>query len=169
MVHDLSWAKKFLSSWDSLRRSQWERGLRAEMSSPAQTLGSWVRIPLEAWLSARVSSVFVLSCVGSGLATGLITVQEFLPTVYKIHSWRLIDGKQARGPNTKGRRRRRRSDSLILRNAKIHHRLHKSSKQASSIKFTFLAYFPFRFQCGPCRIKENRRLVLPRTCYILFF
>jgi hypothetical protein len=39
-------------------RSQWPRGLRYELSSPAQTLGSWVRIQLESWLS-----VFVLSCM----------------------------------------------------------------------------------------------------------
>jgi hypothetical protein len=31
--------------------------LRHEMSLPAQTLGSWVRIPLEAWMSVSVSSV----------------------------------------------------------------------------------------------------------------
>jgi hypothetical protein len=37
------------------------------MSSPAGTLGSWVRIPLKAWMSVCVYSVFVL---GSGLATG---------------------------------------------------------------------------------------------------
>jgi hypothetical protein len=35
-------------------RSQWPRGLRHEQSSPAQTLGSWVRIPTEAWMSVRV-------------------------------------------------------------------------------------------------------------------
>jgi hypothetical protein len=34
------------------------RGLRHEPSSPAQTLGSCLRIPLEAWMP-----VFVLSCV----------------------------------------------------------------------------------------------------------
>jgi hypothetical protein len=38
----------------------------------------------------RISSVFVLSCVGSGLATGLIPVQVVLPTVCKIPSTRLI-------------------------------------------------------------------------------
>jgi hypothetical protein len=43
------------------------------MSSPAQTLGPWVRITLGAWMAVRVSSVFVLSCVASGLAAGLIT------------------------------------------------------------------------------------------------
>jgi hypothetical protein len=50
--------------------SQWQRGLRQELSLPAQTLGSWVRIPLEAWISVRVSSARVLSCVGSGLPSG---------------------------------------------------------------------------------------------------
>jgi hypothetical protein len=39
------------------RRSQWPSGLRHEMSSPAWTLGSWVRIPLEAWMSVSVNSV----------------------------------------------------------------------------------------------------------------
>jgi hypothetical protein len=39
------------------------RGLRHELSSPAQTLGSWVRIPLKAWMSVCLYSVFVLSCV----------------------------------------------------------------------------------------------------------
>jgi hypothetical protein len=46
------------------------------MSSPAWTLGSWVRTPLEAW-------IFVLSCVGGGLATGWSLVQGVLPFVYK--------------------------------------------------------------------------------------
>jgi hypothetical protein len=43
--------------------SQWPRCLRHELSSPARTLGSWVRIPLEAWMSVCVYSVFVLSFV----------------------------------------------------------------------------------------------------------
>jgi hypothetical protein len=46
----------------SLRRSKWPRGLRHELSSSARTLGSWVRIPLEAWMSVCVYSVFVLFC-----------------------------------------------------------------------------------------------------------
>jgi hypothetical protein len=54
-------------------RSQWPLRLRHEMSSPSEALGSWVRIPLDAWMSARVSSLFVLSCVGNSLVTGLIT------------------------------------------------------------------------------------------------
>jgi hypothetical protein len=44
-------------------RSQWPRGLRNELSSPAQTLGSWDRFPLEAWRPVCIYSVFVLSCV----------------------------------------------------------------------------------------------------------
>jgi hypothetical protein len=38
--------------------------------SLSRTLGSWVRIPLKAWMFVFVYSVFVLSCVGSGLPTG---------------------------------------------------------------------------------------------------
>jgi hypothetical protein len=37
--------------------------IRHEPYSPAWTLGSWVQIPLEAWMSVCVYSVFVLSCV----------------------------------------------------------------------------------------------------------
>jgi hypothetical protein len=50
----------------------------AARSSPARRLGSWVRIPLKAWMSVCVYSVFVL---GSGLATGLFPTQGVLPTV----------------------------------------------------------------------------------------
>jgi hypothetical protein len=39
------------------------RGLRHEPSPPALTLGSWVRIPFEAWISMCIYSVFVLFCV----------------------------------------------------------------------------------------------------------
>jgi hypothetical protein len=50
--------------------SQWPRGLRHELPSPAQTLGSWVRILLKARMSVRLFSVCVILCVGSDLATG---------------------------------------------------------------------------------------------------
>jgi hypothetical protein len=49
--------------WIKLSPSQWPRCLRREPSSPARTLGSWIRIPLEAWISVCVYSVFVLFCV----------------------------------------------------------------------------------------------------------
>jgi hypothetical protein len=44
------------------RRSQWRRGLRHELSSLAWTLGSWVRIPLEAWMSVWVLCLFCPVC-----------------------------------------------------------------------------------------------------------
>jgi hypothetical protein len=68
--------------------SQRPRGLRHKMLSPAQALGSLVRIPLEAWISLCLSSVFVLSCVGSGLETDWSPDQGVLPVVYKIHNVR---------------------------------------------------------------------------------
>jgi hypothetical protein len=61
-----------------LSRSQWPRGLKHELSSLARTLGSWVRIPLEAWMSVCVYYVFAL---GSGLATSWSLVQGVLPNV----------------------------------------------------------------------------------------
>jgi hypothetical protein len=64
-----------------VRRSQRPRGLRHETSSSALTLGSWGRIPLKVWMSVWVYSVFVLSCVGSGLASGWSPFQGVLPSV----------------------------------------------------------------------------------------
>jgi hypothetical protein len=46
-----------------VRRSQWPRSLRHELSSPAQTLGSWARISLKAYMSMCFYSVFVLFCM----------------------------------------------------------------------------------------------------------
>jgi hypothetical protein len=56
-----------------------------EISLPAQILGLWVRIQLEAWMSVCVHSLFVLSCVGSGPAMELIP----RPVVYHIHNFRI--------------------------------------------------------------------------------
>jgi hypothetical protein len=53
----------FYKVWPVPCRSQWPRGLRHELSSPAQILGSWVRIPLGAWISVCVYPMIVLSCV----------------------------------------------------------------------------------------------------------
>jgi hypothetical protein len=69
-------------------RSEWPHGLRHELSSPARTMGSWVRIPLRTWMSVCVYSVCVVLCVGSGLATGWSLVQGVLLTVYKIKKLR---------------------------------------------------------------------------------
>jgi hypothetical protein len=53
----------FTESYPIRRRTQWPRGLRHKLSSPPRTMGSRVPIPLEAWMSACVYSIFVLSCV----------------------------------------------------------------------------------------------------------
>jgi hypothetical protein len=55
---------------DRFSRSQWPRGLWHEPPSPVRKLGSWVRIPFEAWMSVCAYSVCVVLCVGSGLAMG---------------------------------------------------------------------------------------------------
>jgi hypothetical protein len=52
------------------RRPQWSRRLKHEPSSPSRKLGSWVRIPLEAWMSVcDLFCVCVVLPVGIGLAT----------------------------------------------------------------------------------------------------
>jgi hypothetical protein len=65
-------------------RSHWPRGLGHEQSLPAWTLGSWVRIPLEAWMPVYA---FIL-CVGNGLATGWSLIQRVQPTVYRLRNWK---------------------------------------------------------------------------------
>jgi hypothetical protein len=64
--------------------STWPRELRHELSSLAGTLGSWVRIPPNAWMSVCLFYVCVVLIVGSGLATGWSPFHRVLPTVYKI-------------------------------------------------------------------------------------
>jgi hypothetical protein len=61
---------EFVSVYIAGSRSQWPRGLRHELSSPARTLRSWARIPLEAWMSVYFYSVCAVLYAGSGLATG---------------------------------------------------------------------------------------------------
>jgi hypothetical protein len=65
-------ACKYTNVRKEMFRSQWPRGLRHEMCSPARTLGSWVRIPLEAWMSV------------CGLATGLSPAHGVIPNVQRI-------------------------------------------------------------------------------------
>jgi hypothetical protein len=43
--------------------------------------GSWVRIPLEAWMSLGVFCVYVVLCIGRSLATGWSPVQGILPCI----------------------------------------------------------------------------------------
>jgi hypothetical protein len=53
-------------------------GLRHEPSSPSRILGSWVWIPLEAWISACVCS-----------CDGLIPVQGVVSIVYRLRNWKV--------------------------------------------------------------------------------
>jgi hypothetical protein len=71
------------------------------MSSPVRMLGSSVRIPLKAWIPLCVYSVFVFSCVGSGLALGWFPIQGVLPTV---RNW--SETKHSRMPYAPSRSRR---------------------------------------------------------------
>jgi hypothetical protein len=72
-------------------RPQWSRCLRHELSSFARKLGSWVRIPLKAWMFGvcmRLFCVCVVLCLGSGLAMGWSLVQGVLPSVKKwLRNW----------------------------------------------------------------------------------
>jgi hypothetical protein len=65
-------------------RSQWPRGQTHEPSSPAQTLGLWVRVQLDAWICVRLFCVCVVLCVGMGLSTGWSQVEGILPTAHRI-------------------------------------------------------------------------------------
>jgi hypothetical protein len=68
-------------------RSQRPHRLIHEMSSLTWMLGSWVQIPLKAWMFICVYSVFVLSCVGSGLVMGWSPIQGVLLTVLRLRNW----------------------------------------------------------------------------------
>lgn len=54
--------------------------LRAELSLPTQTLGSWVWSPPKEWMFAFI--LFVLSCVGSNLVSDWPPIQGVLPTLW---------------------------------------------------------------------------------------
>jgi hypothetical protein len=95
-------------------RTQWPRGLRYELSSLARTLGSWVRIPLKAWISAII---MCLCCP--------VYVAALLPAdPPSKESYRLCMGsrnwKSSQGP-TKG-----------CRAITINHQLHFSKMVTSS-------------------------------------
>jgi hypothetical protein len=57
-----NWMRR-LSEFICLRAYKYPRGLRHELSSLARKLGSWVRIPLKAWMSVCPFILFVLFCV----------------------------------------------------------------------------------------------------------
>jgi hypothetical protein len=78
-VRSLGRLARSQSLYRLLCRSQYPGGLRHELSSLARTLGSWVRIPLKAWIFGvymRLFCVCVVLCVGGGLATSWSLVCE---------------------------------------------------------------------------------------------
>jgi hypothetical protein len=84
------------SSW----RWHWPHSLSHETSAPAETLGLWVRIPVEKLMSLCIYSVFVLSCVGRGPATGSSPFQDVVRTSFKIHNSIInSEWEQARQPD----------------------------------------------------------------------
>jgi hypothetical protein len=60
--------------------------IKYELTSLPRTLGTWVRIPLKAWISVLFAFFFVcvLLCEGRGLSKGWFPVQGVLPIVYRI-------------------------------------------------------------------------------------
>jgi hypothetical protein len=109
------------NSKDRTSWSQWPLGLRHEMSSPAWILESWVPIPLEAWMFVCVYPVFVLSCVGSGLATGWSLVQGVLPIIYKYKISEPHKGEaKARYGLQRHIRRRRKTEQIVIITVRIH-------------------------------------------------
>jgi len=87
--HGIAWLAEWLTAsqhglWSmqlvknsSLGRTQWPWYLRGVWSWTARTLGPWVRIPQEAWVSAFFW--VVLSSVVRGHARGRFPTQGFLP------------------------------------------------------------------------------------------
>jgi hypothetical protein len=62
---------------------------RVSQNSQTLSLMNSIVLSLRTRMAARVYSIFVLSCVGSGLATGSSHIQGFLPTLYEIHNFRI--------------------------------------------------------------------------------
>jgi hypothetical protein len=62
---------------------------KAQINLLVQTQRSWVRIPLDSWVSFCIHSVSVISCIGSGFAAGWSLILELSPTPYGIHNFRI--------------------------------------------------------------------------------
>jgi hypothetical protein len=81
-------------------RWQWLWGLRHEMSSPARILGSWVRIPLKAWMYA----VFLCLCRPMKVVTPCYWLTPSKES-YQLSLRLILNGTDQRAWPVKGRRR----------------------------------------------------------------
>jgi hypothetical protein len=83
-----------------------------------------------------VYSVFVLSCVGSGLETGWSLVQEVLPIVYtcKITEPHNVEARARYGLQRHIRRRRRRRNIQMQLITDTHLKIWESNKNSISLK-----------------------------------
>jgi hypothetical protein len=76
--------------WCFMSRSEWLRGLRRRVSSPAQTLGLWVRIPLNNFTCVCFYSVLLLF-VGNDFATDWLAHRPFKVS-YRLMGWSPVQG-----------------------------------------------------------------------------
>jgi hypothetical protein len=79
---------------DARCRSQWSHGLSHEPSSSARTLGSWVPVPLEAWMSVCVYSVFVLFCVQVATLRRADPPSKESYRLYRLRNWKSSQAPQ---------------------------------------------------------------------------
>jgi hypothetical protein len=137
---------------------QWPRNLRHELPSLARTLGSWVRVPSKASLSVCVYSVFVLSCVGSGLVTGWSPVQGVLPTVLGSINWsetkRFTDALCSKVGNIRRERDRDRERESILSYWERHWINHKQE----IILLIHYKYYVFGHYPSSCPFFKNHNV-----------
>jgi hypothetical protein len=61
---------------------------------PAQTLGSWVWIPLEAWMSVCLFRLCCPMCAGSGLATGWSPSKKSYRLCKRLRNWKAAKVQQ---------------------------------------------------------------------------
>jgi hypothetical protein len=115
--------QNILCYWSFTSRSRWPRGLRHELFSLARMLGSWVRIPLKAWMSVCV-------CVRYRPCDGLITCPRSpIVDVKRLRNWRRVQGptkgcravdewmksyEQLPGKHSLGRLRRKWEDNVNI-------------------------------------------------------
>jgi hypothetical protein len=94
-----TWKHKITDTWAQEIRTLYIKFTPLHSESWLFKLRKDEVIPLKAWISLCIYSVFMLSCVGRGLASGWSPVQGIPPAVCKIHRFRInSEWRQAREP-----------------------------------------------------------------------